>query len=218
MTTDNMKYIASPAPQQQPLQQQGVPMGQQPAGARKYVGDVATGYDAKRMESPKWKKEQEVIEGIIDDLPNGSKILDAPVGTGRFVAAYERNDHKVMAVDLSEDMLKETHKKMTKPDLFNFGIGPVGGLDEFLDENAVDVAIMCRLTRWLSKIERTEAMQVLKRVAKDAIVFTARVDNHPHAYTYEEIKADLGDWAITHDWSCDGIDYCVIRAEPTEEK
>lgn len=213
MSTDNMKYIASPAPQQQPLQQQGIPMG----GARKYVGDVAKGYDAKRKESLKWKAEQIAIENIIDDLPNGSKILDCPVGTGRFVEVYERNDHQVMAVDLSEDMLKETHHKITKPDLFKFGIGPIGGIDEFIEENAVDVSIMCRLTRWLSPIERTEAMQVLKRVTKNAIIFTARVDNHPHAYTYEAIKADLGDWIITDDWSCEGANYCVIRARPTND-
>ncbi len=215
MSMDKLKYTA---PQQQPMQQQGVPMAQQPAGARKYVGEVATGYDAKRVEAPKWKAEQIAIENIIDELPEGSEVLDVPVGTGRFIEAYERNNHKVTLVDLSPDMLKEAHSKVTKPDLFTFGQGPIGGLDEFMDEDSVDVAIMCRLTRWLSVEERTEAIRQLTRVARDAIVFTARVDEHPHAYTYEAIKEDLGsDWAITHDWSCDGPYYCVIRAIPVEE-
>jgi hypothetical protein len=59
-----MSYIGSPEPQY---------------GARKYTGSVATGYDAKRVESPKWAAEQAIIEGIIDSFPKGSFVLDVPM-------------------------------------------------------------------------------------------------------------------------------------------
>lgn len=188
-------------------------------GARKYVGDVATGYDAKRQAAPKWAAEQRIIEAIIDDLPEGSTVLDVPVGTGRFISAYERNGHIWTGVDASQDMIFEAKKKIADASTGRERTCQceVGRLDHFFEKNEFDLSIMCRLTRWLTPEQRTQAMAQLKRVTKSAIVFTARVADHPYAYPYEDIKRDLGpDWVIESDWSADGPNYCVIRAVPCE--
>lgn len=180
--TELMSYIGSPEPQY---------------GARKYTGSVATGYDAKRVESPKWAAEQEILEGIIDALPKGSTILDVPVGTGRLIPAYERNDHEWVGVDLSGDMLQEANQKITKSGGFLVS-GDVTKLHDFMDEDSVDAAFMIRLTRWLINPKnpddqsiRALALGQLQRVAKSKIVFTARIANHPYAYPVGDIEAAI---------------------------
>lgn len=189
----------------------GQPQG---SGPRKYQGPVATGYDAKRQESPKWHAEHKAIEAYLSDLPAGATVVDVPVGTGRFIPLYEDMKLKWRGFDVSADMLGEAARKVTIPDL-NLCLEQRPVWDLPLADKSVDAVVMCRLTRWLTPAERTAAMRELTRVARDAVIFTARVADHPHAYPYEAIKADLGeDWAIRDDVSADGPNYCVIRAVP----
>lgn len=183
-------------------------------GARKYTGSVATGYDAKRVESPKWAAEQEIIEGIIDALPNGSVILDVPVGTGRLIPAYERNEHYWTGVDLSEDMLAEANGKITKPELAGLFVGDVTRLDDILAEGEIDVAFMIRLTRWLTPEQRFFALKQLQHVAKQKIVFTARIADHPYAYPLEAIEAAIEPgWKIADNIECGEPAYRVFVLE-----
>lgn len=196
--TNLMSYIGSPEPQY---------------GARKYTGSVASGYDAKRVESPKWAAEQAILEGIIDALPNGSEILDVPVGTGRLIAAYERNDHKWTGVDLSTDMLTEANGKVTKPELARLLSGDVTKLHEIMGEYCVDTAFCIRLTRWLTPEQRTVALKQLQRVARRQVVFTARIANHPYAYPIEAIQEAMEpDWVMSL-YECGEPNYCVFRLE-----
>lgn len=197
--TNLMSYIGSPEPQY---------------GARKYTGSVATGYDAKRVESPKWAAEQAIIEGIIDSFPKGSFVLDVPVGTGRFVPAYERNDHKWVGVDLSNDMLAEASAKVTKPEFAKLLSGDVTRLDEFASEGAVDLVVMCRLTRWLSQVQRMVALKQLQRVARQKIAFTARIANHPYEYPLADIEAAIEPgWRIADNIVCGEDAYRVFVLE-----
>jgi ubiquinone/menaquinone biosynthesis C-methylase UbiE len=184
-------------------------------GARKYTGSVATGYDAKRTESPKWHAEQAILEGIIDALPAGSKIIDVPVGTGRLIAAYERNEHKWFGVDLSEDMLMESSSKVTKPtDHAALYKGDVTKLDKIVAENSVDCAFMIRLTRWLNPEQRTIALKQLQRVSRSKIVFTARIANHPYAYPIEAIEAAIEPgWHIADNIEAGEQEYRVFVLE-----
>lgn len=196
--TNLMSYIGSPEPQY---------------GARKYTGNVATGYDAKRVESPKWKAEQAIIEGIIDALPSGSTVLDVPVGTGRFIAAYERNEHNWHGADISEDMLKEADAKRARQDIGSLHVASVMDIP-VQDGGTFDLSIMCRLTRWLSPEQRTAALKELQRVTSGKIVFTARIANHPYAYPMEEIEAAIEPgWEITENIEAGEPDYRVIVLE-----
>jgi len=183
-------------------------------GARKYTGSVATGYDAKRTESPKWHAEQAILEGIIDAMPNGSAILDVPVGTGRLIAAYERNDHNWVGIDLSNDMLAESNAKVTKPDLAVLAQGDVTKLDHIALADSFDCAFCIRLTRWLTQIQRMVALKQLQRVARKQVVFTARIANHPYAYPVEDIEAAIEPgWRIADNILCGEDDYRVIVLE-----
>lgn len=195
--TELMSYIGSPEPQY---------------GARKYTGTVATGYDAKRVESPKWAAEQAIIESIIDALPNGSTILDVPVGTGRFIPTYERNEHNWHGADISEDMLREADAKRTRQDIGMLGYASVTDIPA--PDGSFALSIMCRLTRWLNPEQRTQALKELQRVTSGKVVFTARISNHPYAYPLEAIEAAIEPgWKIADNIECSEPEYRVFVLE-----
>lgn len=188
-----------------------IPSAEQ-SGPRKYHGTVATGYDAKRDESPKWKTEQSIIEGMIDGFDG--TVLDIPVGTGRFIPAYERNKLKWFGVDLSVDMLNEAAGKATLNGLGNLAQGDVTKLNTLVGPKSVDYAIMCRLTRWLTPEQRVAALEHLQTATRKAIIFTARVAEHPYAYPMEEIEKALDGWKIAENIECAEPHYRIIRLEP----
>lgn len=186
-----------------------IPSAEQ-SGPRKYHGTVATGYDAKRDNSPKWQAEQTIIEAMIDAFDG--TVLDIPVGTGRFIPAYERNGLKWLGVDLSSDMLNEASAKATQRPTFMQG--DVTKLNTIVGPKSIDYAIMCRLTRWLTPEQRVVAMEQLQTATRKAIIFTARIANHPHAYPMEEIEAALDGWKIIENIEAGEPDYRIIRLEP----
>lgn len=182
-------------------------------GAHKYHGNVATGYDAKRDESPKWRAEQEIIEGWLSAYPEGTKVIDCPVGTGRFIPYCEGKGFKYLGIDVSTDMLDQAAQKITKRD-GSIVLAQGSVLQLPIKPKSVDVAMMIRLTRWLTPEECVRALQELQRVATKAVIFTARVRNHPHARGYDLIRSALDGWHITGDEPADGEDYRVIMLEP----
>lgn len=212
-----------PAPAQVPQQ-----------GAGKYHGPVAQNYDAKRINDPKWTCEQQIIEGLLSELPRGSTILDVPVGTGRFLHTYVEKGFKFIGIDLSGDMLIQSALKMgvASHDVQAWvqqsnaagGITPVdidehGSLEQgdvrklHLADKSVDGVVMCRLTRWLSPADCQVAMNELQRVCRQRIIWTARVANHPHARTKELFESALDGWKITQDLAGHMLDYRIFMAE-----
>ncbi len=186
---------------------------------RKYRGEVATGYDAKRESSPKWAAEQAIIEDMLSGLKTGiwtpefkPAVVDIPVGTGRFVPFYEKSNYCWHGFVVSVDMLKQAAGKTTNRQKARLDEGDVRSIP--VPDNYCQAAIMCRLTRWLSPDDCQQAMRELQRIARERIVFTARVRNHPHARPYGLFTSVLDGWQITRDEEADGPDYRVIMLEP----
>jgi ubiquinone/menaquinone biosynthesis C-methylase UbiE len=182
-------------------------------GAGKYVGPVAANYDAKREQSPKWLAEQAIIEGWLDEMPEGSVILDAPVGTGRFLEVYARRKFDLYGLDLSADMLNQCAAKM--PLGFSAKLGQGNVLRCGLPDAHVDVAVNCRITRWLSPDENILLMKEMQRVCRKRIIWTARVEGHIHARTVELFKSALHGWQITRNVAGYEPAYRILMAEPS---
>lgn len=182
------------------------------SGAGKYHGAVARGYDAKREQSPKWTIEQNIIEDMLSDLPRGSWILDCPIGTGRFVSFYHSKGFLFRGVDRSADMLKIAASKVVDPQKAFLELGDVRGLH--FNDKSVDAALMIRLTRWLSPADCQKALRELQRVARQKIISTWRVRNHPHARSYDLIKGALDGWKIHRDETVSDMDYRIIELRP----
>ncbi len=205
MTSPLMEYLPPVAPQQPP------------SGAGKYHGAVATGYDAKRESSPKWLIEQAIIEGWLNELPAGTKIIDIPAGTGRFFDCYQRNNHLVVAVDRSRDMLQQAAQKVRDAKRFQFGAGDITNMNQ-LPDKLFDVAVSVRVTRWVigeygpDGIARM--LKELQRVTLAKIILTARVANHPFAVTLDLIDSALDGWKISRNEVGVDMDYRILMIEP----
>jgi hypothetical protein len=87
-----------------------------------YSGSKVEKYEIDRSKNPKWKFENESFQLFFNKIINEVKIIvDAPVGTGRFIAMIEPfiENRKIYCMDYSEDMLKESANK-TKSKNFIF--------------------------------------------------------------------------------------------------
>lgn len=124
-----------------------------------YYGDVATGYDARRSSKPGWAAEQQAVSAFMGVGP----VLDAPVGTGRFIESY--GSREVYGLDLSADMLAIAAAKHPK---LRCAVGSV--LDLPYGDQFFGTAVCMRLMAWLPMDEKRRAMAELARVARRVIV------------------------------------------------
>lgn len=165
--------------------------------AKVYSGDMASGYDAKREQSPKWQFEQQVVEDMLSDLPAESYVLDCPVGTGRFLDYYMKKGFWVHAVDLSMDMLKQAHAKCSDRRI-HFAQADIRDLG--LWDDAVDAVVVCRLTRWLDPTDCQRMFREMQRIARKRVIFTCRVQ-HPRSDLSRPMQlfheAQLPGWRLT---------------------
>ena len=193
-----MQYLDTPQPQP--------PAG----GAGKYVGEVAAGYDAKREQNPKWLIEQKVITNMLADLPPDTRVFDCPVGTGRFLPYYVDKGFIILGMDISTDMLRQAAQKVDpKRARGELHIGDVR--DTKLPDKSVDAVVNCRITRWLSPDDCVRMMKEMQRIARDRIILTARVANHPHARTLELFQSALrDDWVLARNEAGAALDYRIL--------
>src|SRR5687768_14769508 len=73
-----------------------------------YQGEHAVAYDARRAALPKWEFEDRALTDILRAHKKQiQSLIDAPVGTGRFLDLYRRvlGDVRVHGLDRSTDML-----------------------------------------------------------------------------------------------------------------
>lgn len=182
-------------------------------GAGKYHGAVSANYDAKRTGAPKWALEQDIIEGMLSDLPAGATVLDVPVGTGRFLPFYIDRGLRFIGMDISADQLGQAAAKVdARRATGELQLGDI--LATGLPAKSVDVALCCRITRWLGPEQCQQMLREMQRVAKDRIIWTARIANHPHARTIDLFEAALDGWRITHNAVGIDMDYRILQARP----
>jgi ubiquinone/menaquinone biosynthesis C-methylase UbiE len=208
-------------------------------GANKYFGDIAAGYDAKRDTSPKWTIEQQIIERMISELPEGSTVLDCPVGTGRFLNCYIANKLRFIGMDRSGDMLVQSALKLLPEDrvaawvetsnqhntILPFRLKDHGdsmlvigdACQTGLKDKSVDCACVIRLTRWLIEEQGPAGivamLKEMQRVSRSKIILTVRVREHKWAVTRELIESGLDGWRIAEDIEGYEPAYRVMLAE-----
>ena len=160
----------------------------------KYQGAVASGYDAKRESQDKWDSENAIVEDMLKAVPDGSRVLDCPVGTGRFLPFYQKCGFSVLGLDINQDMLDEAQKKVTRSlGGVTLGIGDIRDIELYDDE--CDVAVCIRMFRWLELDDVKKALGELQRVSKKWVIFNARIANDPYARPMPLIMDSLlPDW------------------------
>jgi len=218
MYFSSMKYRPPIQAQRPPQQPQTAPLH----GALKYQNpEIAAAFDAKREHDPKRVISKNAVKAMLDDMPPGTRVVDAGCGTGLMFEFFVDKRFIACGIDLSEAQLGEAAKKLhafkaagrLKAN-FTLGVGSVLQLQ--LEPKCCDASVMIDLTRWLSPDECQQAMRELLRITKSRIIWTARVANHREARTVELFEQVLtpASWRVTRNVAGIDTDYRILMAEP----
>lgn len=153
-----------------------------------YKGKNVDSYELKRKNNPKWKFEEKALLSVLEIVKKKiTTIIDAPVGTGRFIPIYESaiSQVKGCGIDYSMDMLELARERINSN---NFKVALKDIVRESLD-STVDL-IVCY--RFLNLIEWDLAGKVLLKLmngSKKFLLFSIRlVDEKYDGKCYIEDK------------------------------
>lgn len=142
----------------------------------RYDAEAAEKYDALRAETDKFKAEDVAVESWLGMIGRGARVLDIPVGTGRFLAAYRRNGMTAVGMDVSPHMLAKARIKCDRAEL---RFGDILAID--MSDATVDVAIAVRLLNFFDLGEMRTALLELSRVTLRWIITSGGRSNERNA-------------------------------------
>jgi ubiquinone/menaquinone biosynthesis C-methylase UbiE len=149
----------------------------------RYVGEAATGYEAKRSGSRRWSVENAFVERSLTGLAPGSRILDVPVGTGRFLPIYAERGFLAVGLDSSPDMLSQARSKA----------GRLGCACDLLEGDALalpfdassfDAVVCVRLLNFFRAEQLERALDGLFRTSRSLVVLTLRTTSRSSVPLY----------------------------------
>lgn len=145
----------------------------------KYWGTAAKNYESGRQNSAHWRREQKVVAQLIEQTGVGSesRILDVPVGTGRFFPYYKALGCRAVGIDASPDMITQAKAKATELELdsVELKIGDITDLS--LSSNSVDVSLCIRLLNWFDFSLFQQALRELRRVSSEYVIAGIRLSS-----------------------------------------
>ena len=137
-----------------------------------YYGDKVSKYEQARSDSPVWVAEQRMLSDFLGKLPAGSRCLDTPVGTGRFLPYYASAGHRLTGLDISTAMLQAAAAKAAGVNLSaNFLGGSIFDLP--FEDGEFDAVVCVRLLTWFTAAQVHAALAELSRVSRHCVVVTA---------------------------------------------
>lgn len=111
-----------------------------------YYGDNAELYDAERAHTKRWAREQAAVKDYLDRLPKGLKILDVPLGTGRYLPFYFERGDSVVGLDSSHAMIDVARRRAgDKADTLETVVGDATNLP--FEDGAFDLVVSTRFLR-----------------------------------------------------------------------
>lgn len=140
-------------------------------GYRKYGENEAREYDVAREVEPVWHAENRFVEEYFQ-TSNPGRLLDAPVGTGRFLPYYHQV-REVVGLDISESMLLEAKSRVSRLGLGNTRLtsGDIFALS--YPDAYFDVVVSWRFLHLLPREMLVPALRELRRVASGDVLIQA---------------------------------------------
>lgn len=146
---------------------------------------VAKGYDAKRFTS--WRgrlvdrlEKHLMVEGVVGlaGKPSGQSVLDAPAGTGRLATELVRQGFRVVAIDISSEMLKQG-EEIHGLRLFPNFLGSVCCDLEHLPfrDDAFEATASLRVMGHLPPNVKELVLKEMDRVSRKGVVIMFSLDN-----------------------------------------
>jgi ubiquinone/menaquinone biosynthesis C-methylase UbiE len=140
-----------------------------------YYGDVAEGYTERRTKQDWWHTEQAVMQGLLQDVPAGCRVLDVPFGTGRFVPYYLEKGMEVHGIDISNEMIAAAEKELG-PQFSNVAAKVGDATNLQYPDGAFDLVVSFRfLDTILSFGDAKKALAEFSRVTKSKAILELSV-------------------------------------------
>lgn len=142
-------------------------------GYTKYGESEAADYEEERKKEPLWWQEQRFLQDYLAGIQHRT-ILDAPVGTGRFLQHYHGLTH-VVGIDISHEMLEQAAEKVREHELKNVRLkcGDIFAIQ--YDDSYFDLTISWRFIHLLPADLLAAALRELARVTAGEVVVQAYV-------------------------------------------
>ncbi|MFA5000614.1 MAG: class I SAM-dependent methyltransferase [Candidatus Paceibacterota bacterium] len=133
-----------------------------------YYGDIADNYERDRVVEPIWEREQDFVRDYFSRLDMGTTILDAPIGTGRFVDFFLEKNMTVMGADISADMLAKVRDKFKNNEKIKLFLGNVTSLP--FPGNSIDYVICWRLVHLLNSKDLNKMISEFGRIFRKELI------------------------------------------------
>lgn len=139
----------------------------------RYYGSLAATYDQERVNTPLWNREQEAVQRLLAECRRGTSVLDAPVGTGRFLSAYHNLGMRVTGFDASTEMLGQAAQKANALGATaSFQQGDLRRLP--FDDATFDIGVCIRFLNWVQGDDLEACIRELSRVTKGSLLLGIR--------------------------------------------
>jgi SAM-dependent methyltransferase len=133
----------------------------------------ASSYDEDRRQERHWSREHDYVRVLLDTV-SPRRLLDVPVGTGRFLPLCSRV-RTVTGVDLSDAMLAEAHRRSRELEL-TWLLLARGSITQLpFAAGSFDLTLCCRLLHLLPEELLLPAFAELARVTAGRVVAQAYV-------------------------------------------
>ena len=144
----------------------------------KFTGDEAATYNQQRVGTGRWVKEQEIVETLLSGLRaergEGFKVLDIPVGTGRFLRAYRDLGIRAWGFDASADMLRQARRDATALGYDDVRLEEADIANVPLRNGAVDAVVCIRFLENLDRHDFGLVVAELDRVSSADLILGIR--------------------------------------------
>lgn len=140
----------------------------------RYYGDYAGDYEQRRRHTREWRLEDETVAEFLSPLPPGLRVLDVPVGTGRFLNYYRDLHFHVTGIDASSAMLDKARAAAERAGVdAELSQGDIRALP--FEDGRFDVAVCIRFLNWIEHEDLAKTLRELARVTRGPIVFGVKL-------------------------------------------
>jgi ubiquinone/menaquinone biosynthesis C-methylase UbiE len=141
--------------------------------AKKYAGKMAENYEDKREKQERWDIENNIVTKMLTELVKIHQhkiVLDAPVGTGRFLKLYRKLGLHGIGYDSSTAMLGLAKRKRLMP----LKLEQVDIKEMPLREKSMDVCVCIRYMDLIPEDAMHQSLKEMARVTRCHIILTIR--------------------------------------------
>lgn len=149
-----------------------------------YFGDKAKHYNKDREDSNKWKGENSAVKDALKDTTG--KVLDIPIGTGRFIPIYKKFNLDFIGMDVSEEMMVQAREVDPEAEIV---FGDI--MDIPLGDKSIESTVCTRLLNLMTEDEMVLAIKEMGRVTKERIIcalFTGEHQERHHRHWVHRLE------------------------------